>query len=67
MTRSNVSPIDSILARYCLKLRKLPIERIGSHGLKQFRGSTHIANDTAGNITVQVALWQEITQGAARN
>jgi hypothetical protein len=49
-----VPPIDSVLARYCLKLRKLPIERIAAHGLKQFCGSVHVADDTAGNITVQV-------------
>jgi hypothetical protein len=37
-----------------LKLRELPIERIATHGMKQFGGSVHLANDTAGNITAQV-------------
>ncbi|WP_294996592.1 hypothetical protein [Sulfuritalea sp.] len=54
MTRSNVPPVDSVLARYCLKLRQLPIERIATHGLKQFDGSIHAINDTTGNITAQV-------------
>jgi hypothetical protein len=54
VTRSNVPPVDAILPRYCLKLRKLPIERIATHGLKQFGGSILDADDTAGNITAQV-------------
>ena len=67
MTRSNVPPVDSVLPRYCLKLRKLPIEGITAHGLKQFCGSVHGADDTAGNITAQVVRLQEMEQGTARN
>jgi hypothetical protein len=47
-------PVNSVLARHCLKLRKLPVERIAAHGLKQLRGSVHRDDDTAGNITAQV-------------
>ena len=55
MTRSYMSPVNSILARHCLKLRKLPIERIAAHGLKQLSGSVHGCHDTAGNITAQAS------------
>ena len=48
-------PVNSILARHCLKLRKLPIEGIATHGLKQFGGGVHAQNDTAGNITAQAS------------
>jgi hypothetical protein len=53
MTCSDMPPVNSVLARHCLKLRKLPVERIGAHGLKQLSGSVHSVNDTAGNITAQ--------------
>ena len=58
MTRSNVPPIDPVPASHCLKLRKMPIERIATHGLKQFGGGVHVADDTAGNITVQVGVME---------
>jgi hypothetical protein len=67
VTRSNVPPVDSVLARYCLKLRQLPIEWIATHGLKQFCGSIHAADDTAGNITAQVVEMLEIVQREAEN
>ena len=46
-------PIDTVLTRHCLKLRKPPIEWIAAHGLQQLCGRVHNLNDTAGNITVQ--------------
>ncbi|MCK9282752.1 MAG: hypothetical protein M0P39_00525 [Rhodocyclaceae bacterium] len=62
MTRSNVPPVNSILARHRLKLRKLPIEWIATHGLKQFGGCIHKKNDTAGNIMVQALYMQRTEQ-----
>jgi hypothetical protein len=38
-----------------LKLRKLPIEWIAAHGLKQLRGGIHGEDDTTGNITAQAS------------
>jgi hypothetical protein len=48
-----------------LKLRKLPIERIVAHSLKQFCGSVHVGNDTMGNITVQGRQLQWLVQGVS--
>ena len=53
MTRSNVSPVDSILTDYCLKLHKLPVERVVAHRQQQLCGGIHPLDDIAGNITMQ--------------
>jgi hypothetical protein len=55
-------PINSILARHRLKLRKLPIEWITAHSLKQLGGGVHGGNDTAGNITAQASFVLLTTQ-----
>lgn len=56
VTRASVPPLNPILTRYCLKMRKLPIEWIVAHALKQLGGRGHDKYGTTGNITAQACL-----------
>ena len=48
-----MSPVDSILPSYGLKLGDLPIEPVAPHGNQKLRGSVHRMNGTTGNIITQ--------------
>ena len=45
-----MSPVDSILPSYGLKLGDLPIEPVAPHGNQQLRRSVHRTDGTTGNI-----------------
>ena len=55
MTRSLMPPIDTVLTRHRLKLREAPVAGIDVHCLHHLCGCIHSEDDTAGNITAQVA------------
>ncbi|SBT10025.1 hypothetical protein ACCAA_810056 [Candidatus Accumulibacter aalborgensis] len=53
MAAAVVSPVDSLLPCYGLKLRDLSVQRVATHGNQELSGSIHRRNGTAGNITTQ--------------